>query len=375
MPKSVVVLGGSLGGLAVAHRLLKYTLPREPHLKVILISKNTHFYWNVASVRAVIPGVLKDEQVLQPIEPGLAQYPPDSVDFILGEVTSLDTASKTVHVSTCEDASTAVAFDYLVIATGSTSKSPSMPWKASSTHEACVEALHATTDSIRRASHIVIAGAGATGVELAGEIRFEFRDKTVVLLSSDEQLLGGDGIASAAERELAKLGVDIRRGVRVAGAEEVEEGGRTVVRLEGGEEIETELYLPTMGFVPNTAYLPDRFLRDSGYVDVDEYMGVAAQDAGGIWAVGDAVSKPRAGFLITEAQAAGVAKNIELVLQGKEQQLVRGPSVDIFICSTGRSRAAGRVGFVPMPSLAAWIGKGRTLGVDRTKKYVDGTMW
>ncbi|KHN98073.1 Pyridine nucleotide-disulfide oxidoreductase, FAD/NAD(P)-binding domain protein [Metarhizium album ARSEF 1941] len=367
MSKTVVVLGGSLGGLAVTHRLLKYTLPHEPHLKVILITKNSNFYWNLASVRAVIPDVLGDEQIMQPIEPGLAQYPPDSIEFILGEVTGLDAASRTAHLSTSDDTRT-VTYDYLVIATGSTSKSPCMPWKASSTHEACVESLHKTAESIRRASHVVVAGAGATGVELAAEIRFEFRDKTVVLLSSDEQLLGGDCIASAAERELVKLGVSIRRSVRVAGTEDREDG-KTIVRLEGGQEMETELYLPTMGFVPNTAYLPGSFLNDSGYVHVDEYMGVAAKDAEGrVWAVGDAVSKPRAGFLITEAQAAGVAKNIDLVLRGQAQQAVRGPLVDAFICSTGRSRTAGRLGFVPMPSLAGWIAKGRTLGVDRTKK-------
>lgn len=39
MAKTVVVLGGSLGGLAVAHRLLKHMLPREPDLRVVLVSK------------------------------------------------------------------------------------------------------------------------------------------------------------------------------------------------------------------------------------------------------------------------------------------------------------------------------------------------
>lgn len=37
--KTVVILGGALGGLAVTHRLLKYTLPHQPDLKVILVSK------------------------------------------------------------------------------------------------------------------------------------------------------------------------------------------------------------------------------------------------------------------------------------------------------------------------------------------------
>lgn len=39
MTKTVVVLGGSLGGMAVTHRLLKYTRPHEEDLKVVLVSK------------------------------------------------------------------------------------------------------------------------------------------------------------------------------------------------------------------------------------------------------------------------------------------------------------------------------------------------
>lgn len=39
MAKTVLVLGGSIAGLAITHRLLKYTLPKEKDLKVILVSK------------------------------------------------------------------------------------------------------------------------------------------------------------------------------------------------------------------------------------------------------------------------------------------------------------------------------------------------
>lgn len=62
MGKTVVVLGGSLGGLAVTHRLLKYTQPHEEDLKVILVSKvrkpeyflyefTTRYFHNTASTR------------------------------------------------------------------------------------------------------------------------------------------------------------------------------------------------------------------------------------------------------------------------------------------------------------------------------------
>lgn len=37
--KTVVILGGSMAGLGIAHRLLKYTLPKCKDLKVIIVSK------------------------------------------------------------------------------------------------------------------------------------------------------------------------------------------------------------------------------------------------------------------------------------------------------------------------------------------------
>jgi NADH dehydrogenase FAD-containing subunit len=39
MVKTIVVLGASYAGLAVAHRLLKHTRQQEKDLKVVLVSK------------------------------------------------------------------------------------------------------------------------------------------------------------------------------------------------------------------------------------------------------------------------------------------------------------------------------------------------
>ncbi|PNY23750.1 Apoptosis-inducing factor 2 [Tolypocladium capitatum] len=373
MPKTVVVLGGSLGGLAVTHRLLKYTLPHEPDVKVVLVSKNSHFYWNIASVRAVIPRVVRDEELLQPIAPGLAQYPPGSVEFVVGAATGLDPQAKTVRVATAgAERGLTYGYDYLVVATGADAAEPGMPWKAAGTHDELVASLRSTAARIGAASHVVVAGGGPTGVEVSAEIKYEFPAKTVVLLSAGAELVGGDATAGRIERELGRLGVDVRKGIRAARADD-DGAGKTRLTLSSGEELLTDLFLPTTGLVPNTAFLPADFLTEGRYVDVDECMRVrAAQD---VWAIGDAVSKPRASYLNTDGQAAGVARNIGLVLQGKDQQVVKDPPVDIFICTTGRGRGAGRLGPVPIPSLVVWAVKGRTLGMERTAKYVDGTMW
>ena len=39
MVKTVVVVGSSFAGLAVSHRLLKYTRQKQPDLRVVLVSK------------------------------------------------------------------------------------------------------------------------------------------------------------------------------------------------------------------------------------------------------------------------------------------------------------------------------------------------
>ncbi|PFH57186.1 hypothetical protein XA68_15397 [Ophiocordyceps unilateralis] len=374
MSKTVLILGGSLGGLAVAHQLLKKTRPHVEHLRVVLVSKNSHFYWCLASVRAVVPGLVQDSQILQPIEPGLRQYPEDSVDFIVGTASKIDVTARRVRVSVFEGADREIKYDYLVIATGADAAVRDMPWKASGSYEDCLTSLHRTSERIRTAEHIVVGGGGATGVELAAEIKHEFPSKTVVILNSSDHLVAGDSSAASIERELLRLGVVVTKGVRGDPSDDAPRpDGKTVVHLSDGSYLLTDLYLPTTGLSPNTSFLPSGWLTDGGYVQVDECMRVTG--ASDIWALGDVVSKPRAGFLITEAQAAGVARNIGLVLQGKDQRSVSGPPLDIFICSIGRDRGAGRLGPIPVPSLLVWAVKGRTLGMERTVKYANGTMW
>ncbi|KAK7418526.1 hypothetical protein QQX98_003870 [Neonectria punicea] len=372
MGKTIVVLGGSLGGLAVTHRLLKYTQPHEEDLKVILVSKNSHFYWNIASVRAIVPNLIKDDQIIAAIQPGLAQYPRGSVEFIVGTATAVDATSRTVQVDTGADGLCVLTYDHLVLATGANSSDSNLPWKACGSHDELLTNLHRTAKQVGAARHIVIAGAGATGVEVAGEIRFAFPKTTVVLISADASLLGGDSIAGSVERELRRLGVEFRKGVRAEEATPLPDG-KTRVVLSDGEELTTDLYLPSMGQSPNTGFLPTEWLNEHRYADVDTEMRVKAAE--NVWAVGDVVSKPRGSIQNTDAQAAGVAENIDLVLKGQHPQYVRGPAVDAFLCSTGRSRGAGRLGPVPIPSLAVWAIKGRTLAVERTPKYVDGSMW
>ncbi|GAP82860.1 putative amid-like mitochondrial oxidoreductase protein [Rosellinia necatrix] len=389
MAKTVVVLGGAYAGVQVAHRLLKYTLPHVKDLKVILVSKNSHFYWNMASVRAIVPGVLKEEDYAQPIAPGFAKYSTEVFEFITGAAEAVDTTAKTVRVAVGGgggeggEEERSISYDYLVVATGTRNAGVAdVPWKNNGTHEEITALLAATQEKVRAATHIVVAGAGATGVEAAAELGFEYGNpkdaaakKEIVLLSADEAVLGGDSIAGSVAAELKKLHVAVRPSARVVSAEpSAEHPGKTEVVLASGEKILTDLYLPTMGMAPNTEFLPDALLTDRKFVAVDAFYA-ATGGAENVWAAGDVVWKPRGSFVLTDKQAAGVAKNIDAVLRGKAQTPVKTIPIDVLMVATGRSRGAGRMGPVKAFSLMVYLIKGKTLGVERLSSWVDGTSF
>lgn len=179
----IVVLGGSFAGISTAHRILKQSVKTKP-FKITLVSPNTHLYWSMASPRGVIPGQLTDEQLFQPIQAGFKKYTSNQFEFVLGSAEALDVDSKVVEVSSSTE-KRKLHYDMLIIATGSRTKEDT-PFKAHGTTEAMKNALHTFQARVQKAKTIVVAGAGVTGVEVAGELGYEYgREKNVMLVSSE----------------------------------------------------------------------------------------------------------------------------------------------------------------------------------------------
>ena len=179
--KTVVILGGSYGGISTAHRILKQA--KTTPVKIILVSPNTHHYWNLASARALVPGQIPDDKIFQAIAPGFKQYPADKFEFIVGSAESLDVETKKVTVAGSEGQKV-LDYDILILATGSSTKGD-VPLKGRGSTEATKDAVHVFQQKVKQAKTIHVAGAGATGVELAGEIAFEYKgQKNVTLVCS-----------------------------------------------------------------------------------------------------------------------------------------------------------------------------------------------
>lgn len=183
--KHIVIVGASHAGLATAHQILKQA-SKQPlnDYKVTLVSRETHFYWNIAATRALIPGQFSDEQLFQPIEPGFQNYRKDVFEFIIGSLTSIDTKDQLAQVEGDAGETTDVHYDWLVLATGCQT-TRGYPWKSLGSYEATKQALHELQAKVQKAGTIAVIGAGSTGVSIAGELAYEYgASKKVVLVSS-----------------------------------------------------------------------------------------------------------------------------------------------------------------------------------------------
>ena len=103
--KTILVLGGGVGGLVAAHELRKQ-LPR-PH-RVVLIERSTMHLFSPSLLWLMI-GQRKPQAISRPLTP-LTQK---GIEVIQGEITALDAATRTVQVD-----GQAYSGDYLIVSLG-----------------------------------------------------------------------------------------------------------------------------------------------------------------------------------------------------------------------------------------------------------------
>lgn len=179
--KNIVILGGSYAGISTAHRLLKQYAKLEP-FRVTIVSPNTHFYWNMAAPRGVLPEQLTDEQLFRPVADGFKKYSNNEFDFVLASAETVSPETKTVEIFG-PAGKRSLDYDFLILATGSRTNG-NTPLKGLSSTEATKDALHDLQKRIGDANTIVVGGAGVTGVEVAGELAFEYGPKKKIILVS-----------------------------------------------------------------------------------------------------------------------------------------------------------------------------------------------
>ncbi|RGP79205.1 apoptosis-inducing factor 2 [Fusarium longipes] len=373
MSKTIVILGAGWAGLPLAHKLLKYTLPKIPNLKVTLVSPNTHFFWNVAAARGIIPEAIPDQQLFLPIKPAFDQYPTKNFEFVLGKADNVFTELDTVHV-TCNDGSVKeIKYDELVVATGSCLAS-GLPLKPIGTHQETMSAWTNLKSQVGNAKSIVIAGAGATGTEVAGELAARYgSSKEITLIISGGQPLEGalESVRTSVARDLKSLGVELVFNARVNEAKKSSDGQKTELLLSNGSILKTDLYLALYGIKLNTSFLPPDFLDENCNIKLDDKMQVVGTK--NIWAIGDVGNVDPKQLTVTDNQIIHLAEALNAVLTGETKVKPYEPATKkmIFV-SLGKKYATGQIGNWRLFSfMVSWV-KGRKLFVDTAEGYVEG---
>ena len=234
----VVVVGAGFGGLAVASAL------GSTNIRVTVIDRrNYHLF--VPLLYQVATAALSPADIAEPIRRILSRHP--NVDVVLGEVTGIDTAGRAVRLAD----GGVVAYDWLVLATGSTFNyfghdewAPLAPGlktledarRIRTRLLSAFEQAEMCGDPERRKALMTIAviGGGPTGVEMAGSIaelarhtlardfrRIDPRSARVVLVEAGPRLLAAfpETLSDYAAQALRRLGVEVLTDTPVRGVE------------------------------------------------------------------------------------------------------------------------------------------------------------
>lgn len=265
----VVIIGGGFGGLAAAKAL------RKAPARVTLIDRNNHHLFQPLLYQ-VATSVLAPGQIGWPIRALLGKQTNTTV--ILGEVTGVDTAQRSVLVNSIDRQQVRVNYDFLILATGASHNyfghdefaqfAPGLKNLADAVAIRnkilqAFEQAEAEEDPTRHRDLLtfVLVGAGPTGVEMAAAIsvlirtilRSEFRrvdplTARVVLVDMADHVLGtfAPALSQKAKARLESLGVELRLGHAV---DRIDAEGVLV----NGERIASKTVIWTAGVTPSPA--------------------------------------------------------------------------------------------------------------------------
>jgi apoptosis-inducing factor 2 len=299
---TVVVVGGGYGGITVAKAL-------DETSDVVLVEPKDAFMHNIAALRALV-----DPSWLPRIFLPYAGLLPHG--RIVRDRAVLVDPHRVVTASGEE-----ISADFVVLATGSRYPFPAKT-DLVDTHHA-QEQVRRTNRALTQADRVLLVGAGPVGIELAGEIRSVWPEKSIVLLDVADEILGGPYVPelkTELRRQLLESGVELILGSPLRRPPPTEPGDLATftVTTEAGTVVEADIWFRCFGVIPTSDYLGAELAiarRSDGFIDVGPTLQVAGQT--NVFAIGDisTADSKMAGF--ARHQAATAAENINSLAQGQ----------------------------------------------------------
>lgn len=375
--KRIVIVGGGLGGLELAFKLV------DGDYQVVLVDKNNYHQFPPL-IYQVASGGLEPSSISFPFR-RLFQGKKDFF-FRMAKVESVNTDKKTIKTTVGE-----IDYDYLVLAFGAKTnffgnkdieattlpmKSVSEAMRLRNTILRNLELALTEEDPARKQAlmNIVVVGGGASGVEIAGAVAemkkniiardypdLDSSQMHIYLVNAVDRLLSAmDPVSSKrAERDLKELHVHIRQ---PQFATEYKDG---ILKTSAGLEIPTQTVIWVSGICANTVegfpaesighagrFLTDRFCRVKGVKDVYAIGDVSLVEGDEEYPLGH----PQLAQVAMQ-QAKTVAKNFKAMSKGKELKPFKYKNLGV-MATIGRNHAVAEISgkkFGGFPAWALWL--------------------
>lgn len=372
--KRLVIIGGGFGGIELTKRL------KNQDIQVVMLDKHNYHCFQPLLYQVATGG----------LEPGSIAYPlrkfmqdiPNGI-FRLAEVRNIDAVNQKIHTDIGD-----LNYDYLVIATGSTtnffkfSKEVSgkmMQMKdipqalnlRSFILENFEEALLTYDESKKEELiNISIVGGGPTGVELAGALgemrknilpkdypEIDFTKMQIHLFESGDRLLGAMHPENSAKvlKYVKDFGVEVWLNTMVTDFD------GDVLTTADGKKVKCETLIwtagvkgnPVEGFAPET-------ITGGNRISVDEYCKIKGYE--NIYAIGDVASMVQEKYPKGHPMVAPVAiQQGELVADNILAQ-IKGKAPKPFVyfdkgsmATVGRNKAVMEAKGIKMGGFIAWL--------------------
>lgn len=369
----VVIIGGGFGGLEVAKKLA------DAPVEVLMLDKHNYHTFQPLLYQ-VATGRLEAESIAFSLRKNFANQ--KNFRFRIAEVSAIDAENNILDTTIGP-----IAYDYLVIATGSTTnffgnkdiERYAMPMKSipealnlrylilQNLEEAV---LKPTKEERAPLLSFVLVGAGPTGVELAGslaELKNDILTRDYPELNKEEmkvylvdflpKVLGpfSDEGSNAAKEFLTGMGVEVLLNMKV------ESYDGDVIKFEGGKSIRSKNVIwsaGVMGVVPEgigkdnlergNRIRVDGSLRVNGYNNVFAVGDVAAM-------ITDKTPKGHPGVAqVAIQQGQHAAKNILHILKDQPTEVFEYNDKGS-LATIGRNKAIADLGKLKFQGFFAWL--------------------
>ncbi|MFA5575037.1 MAG: NAD(P)/FAD-dependent oxidoreductase [Brumimicrobium sp.] len=369
----IVVIGGGFAGLALVKGL------KNKDVQVIVLDRNNFHQFQPLLYQVATSGIVPDN-IAFPLRKQFEKY--KNVFFRMGEVLKIDTEKNRV----ISDIGV-INFDYLVLATGSTTnffgmedvqtngigmKSIQEALDIRSMMLQSLEEAVVTSDNERRnaLTSFVVVGGGPAGVETAGAIA-EFRryilpkdypDMNASVMSIHLLEAGGTLLTGMSESSSKKALLYLEElGVKVHLENRVTSYDGNIVRTNTGLELPAKSLIWNAGVQGCSPDGLDKENFVSGKrILVDEFLEV--KNYKGIYAIGDTAALisdeyPRAHPMVAQVaiqQGRTLAKNILNQLNGKERIVFEYKDKGS-LATVGKRKAVADVWGMNIGGIIAWL--------------------